>query len=460
MLFALYGIDAAVAADDARSFAERVDEEAALLQPVLDAAERRTLAGDSAGATRAIVAHATSRGTPEAWFIAGNIAWLRDPAASFELHRRAWEALPTEPEVNLEWALELHRAGHCDRAIPSYQLWLAIQPEDPAGWGLAHCALVIGDVATAMAALRAVPSSTHVEGESLLAEIHAPLDPWTVRDRLLTEARAHGEPVAWLSVVAWDLSFPVDPWNTIVSTQALTVDLASARTALAGHPALTDIEDLAAAKQGDPAAGVRLAERYRSKLPASADLAEQVLVWMLAQAPAKRVLARYRKDLTAREDAGDALALFLHAALVSEARPDHLTGLDRRGCALGLHNFCASAAAIHDTDPGTQLDALRSRFPHDPRFDALALVRAGATPEPAVLVDWLVDAPRLSPDAPAFAAGIASLDDLAAGVPIDPVRLGILTGAWEASLQPRPTCGPWEVAELRSSRVCEDEAAP
>src|SRR4051812_40863078 len=41
----------------------------------------------------------------------GNVLFTQDPEVSYELHKKAATDLPNEPDAQLEWALEQHRAG-------------------------------------------------------------------------------------------------------------------------------------------------------------------------------------------------------------------------------------------------------------------------------------------------------------------------------------------------------------
>jgi hypothetical protein len=419
----------------------------------VDARRRaRPVADGDVGADRDLADQARASADPVTWFVVGNLLFARDREDSFDLHRRAWEALPDEPAVALEWAIELHRADRCAEAVPRYEQYLAAQPQPgPIWWALAHCRLVTGDLDGAVDAWRRAPPEQAQEGaEDLFGELYAPYEPWGARAERLTRARG-GDSGAWFDVLALDAAFRRDLWNSPPMPELIERDRAEARRSLPPDDA-AQLTGAVALWSGEPAP--ELLRTWRRRLPARHDVAEAVLVAEIDASSAEAVLRRQRRDLRRRADAGDLAALDLLGALVAQAAPEELAALDAEGCAAGLRGSCVSALA---GDAPPDLAALQRRFPNDARFSGFALERALATRDPTAdeLVAYLVDAPRWMPTSAPWSGALATLGRVRAGAAVVPEARTLLATMLRQELsRPDPSCAPWDAPELLAAPVC------
>jgi hypothetical protein len=171
--------------------------------------------GDVAAANQKLLALYSKDARPVVAFIVANALFRVAPEDCQALHETAFAALPDEPVVALELALDLHRKGDCARAAPLYQRALGGAARIPPQYRalLAECLVQDGRLAEAVAAWNAADHrSNHIAIETAICEAHCPLKPGALRADLI-ERVARGEPEAAERLIDLDLNAHVDWWN-------------------------------------------------------------------------------------------------------------------------------------------------------------------------------------------------------------------------------------------------------
>jgi tetratricopeptide (TPR) repeat protein len=205
-----------------------LDRESRHLKPALVAAEGFALDGHPDQAEAAILAVFPETGrTPVQSLLLGNVLFRSDPKASYDLHKTVATALPDDPDVAFEWALELHRAGEWDKAAEQYRRTIKADPDNGIAHGLlAECLIRSGHTKDASDEWQ----KSEEGGGSLEAfesddcEVHSGPSPDTARAALMKKAR-DGDVDAAQSLVELDCAFKRDWWNTGPEPRRLKIDL-------------------------------------------------------------------------------------------------------------------------------------------------------------------------------------------------------------------------------------------
>jgi|JI6StandDraft_1071083.scaffolds.fasta_scaffold01816_8 tetratricopeptide (TPR) repeat protein len=152
------------------------------------------------------------------------------PEESYELHKEVAAAHPDKEMPNYLWAMEQHRRGEWKGALASYRLASRLMKDYAPTYGLAaECALRLGKVDEAMELWEKsekAQTGTLEEFETEVCRIHGPLPKHRERETLMTKAKA-GDVDAAVGVIALDLEWPEDWWNSGPNKNFLKVDLAA-----------------------------------------------------------------------------------------------------------------------------------------------------------------------------------------------------------------------------------------
>lgn len=171
--------------------------------------------------------------TPVQAYLLGNLIFGNDPARSYALHKFAVEKLPTQAEVQLEWAMEQHRAGEYPGAAEAYARYTAEVPEYAPAWGLAaDCLIRQGKIREAVAAWSSSEKSkagSLERFESLVCDIYTSDVPLARRQRLL-DSMKKGDLNAGVELIAFGCHCPKDWWNIGPQKAILENDLAVFRS--------------------------------------------------------------------------------------------------------------------------------------------------------------------------------------------------------------------------------------
>lgn len=319
----------------------------------------------------------------------GNIHFRINPDAALRFHRKAAELAPTSVRVALELAYDLHQRGDAREACPLYERYLEVVPEFKAGFALlAHCRLAGGDVGGAISAWkRAGLPKKHTQVEAALGEVFGPPNPWLVRKRLLDEARRSPGAVPVAELIAQDMVFQLDWWNTESKVNLVELDLAE----FGKHLSKQDKEAVAllveAARPNDPALATRWSAFF-ARPPATTPTALYTAMTNLGltrQLVSVKDLASLAASMKRRAQAKTATQADIEfAAALAQSTGDEasLDALDALGWQRFQSRACAQSALIRasrGSKPGAliPLDDAIARHPDSPFLQLLALQRLG-----------------------------------------------------------------------------------
>lgn len=403
---------------------------------------------------------------PQTLFIVGNLMFGRSPELALSLHRRAYEARPSD-ETRLELAIDLHRRGECREAIAVYrEVSESVAATEIASALMAHCLIAVGELEESVAAFRqSGHARNHTRIESLFDSIYRPFDATRLRERLAREARA-GNPERWVELVMNDLAFYLDSQNEVRHDAALAVDLPAARAALASHAELRDALEFvvrASAGTDETRLATEVAERFPARLPGPVALATR-LIRLRLEAPnadAAAIAQAYEADLRARYEAGDSVGSRIYpVVLFNLNRGAEVAPIDRALCERGSVRSCASALVdVEDTtERRAAADRLMRQFPNDPRIPNVVLradLAGGNRPRRQDLVAYLRTRPYSMPSSYGWKFAFLALDADLRGIPVSPealeMTLAMLEQDGEGSQIP---CDPWSYPEALASTIC------
>jgi hypothetical protein len=282
--------------------------------------------------------------SPALEFAVANVLFNIDRQASYDLHKKVFEAKPDEPDVILEWAMERHRRGEYADAAPLYQQYLNVASDEPQiNALLADCLIELHKNSDAVAAWDAAEHATNHELIDLaISDISGEVSPLRRRADLLVHVQKK-EPGAAEKLIALDLNMDDDWWNSDIDEDSLNRDLPIVDAALgpdskrakaihcwadielldsvAAAPVLKLLEDANLIVENGP-------------LPESSLVADGLIDAVLEShlQTKAQLLQRFEKELTARmkSKAGDADAVRILCKLSSDNK-DRLVELNRFG---------------------------------------------------------------------------------------------------------------------------------
>ncbi len=153
--------------------------------------------------------------TPVQALLVANVLFRQDSKDSYALHKFAAAALPNEPDAQLEWALEQHRAGEFAAAIATYAIVIKANPTYGPPLGMqAECLLRTGRTREAADAwMKSEQGSGSLEDlESWVCEVHSGALPDQARGPLYAQAKAANSDAA-VKLIILDCAFERDWWN-------------------------------------------------------------------------------------------------------------------------------------------------------------------------------------------------------------------------------------------------------
>lgn len=314
------------------------------------------------------------------WYL-GNVLYSLDPKRSYSLHRKAYEKAPDDPHAILEWAMEQHRAGECEGALPLYAEYLRLAPAHQEIHALhAECLARTGAYKKAVEAWdKADHRSRHTSIDFAIFAIFGDTSPYVRRNELLGKIRA-GDLDLYEELILLDLQWATDWWNVSVYEEGLEQDLASARRALKGQPErLRQLETLVAALGEDLSAAdlektletSRIILGDNATLPESTLVASELLALVLADDPKARLPfeKRFSNELRRRAKGGDTRALEILAYLAAQGGDDEeLRKIDKLGWEqYGLENFAVSyTLGLSSKQTRKTAAAASKQFPDNP----------------------------------------------------------------------------------------------
>jgi tetratricopeptide (TPR) repeat protein len=271
--------------------------------------------------------------TPADCFLLGNVFFKIAPELAIKYQGRAYAALPENPDVNLEWAMILHRQGKTKEAAGCYLKSIAAHAEHYLPHALlADCLIREGDLKGAVEHWnKARHPNNHTGIDFAICEIYGPLSPH-LRHYEITKAVANGETSRVEEMIDLATSWNQDWWNAELNQAALKRSLDLAAKSLAGDAkrlaelrlyVSTCDQDKAGPVEGlrEKLIGAKLIIGPDSSLPVSNLVAERLCAMAMEQklVTKRELLDRFEAELRRRSidaKSGDVIALNLLAALL------------------------------------------------------------------------------------------------------------------------------------------------
>jgi hypothetical protein len=192
---------------------------------VFDQAAKLSAEGYPTDGNQVLLTLAEEDESPVAAFVIGNLLFASDPAASYRLHLRAQHALPHEPLVALEVAMDQHRRGDYATAIANYRLPIAAGTGKQFSALLADCLIRTGQLKAAVQAWNdADHAGHHTEIDCAICTIYGPLSPAQRRGELVARIEA-GDVGKLGALILLDLAWDTDWWSAKVYAEGLDADL-------------------------------------------------------------------------------------------------------------------------------------------------------------------------------------------------------------------------------------------
>lgn len=282
---------------------------------------------------------------PAMIFIVANMLYGADPAKSYQLHKKVYEALPDEKLVNLEWAMERHRKGEYPEAATLYGKYLELEPLDvKCNALLADCLLRSGKMKEAVEKWNAAKhGQNHVSIDFAIFEIYGgplPLQRWGDLSAKINAGKTELiEQLLWLDM-NWDQNW----WNKSVNQHRLSTDSKMAEKILGSeNQRLLDAKcyiklktgdlDTASIKAAMLKAGVIIGDKGR--LPANSKIASGLIEIALENNFESRtqIIDRFGNLLLerAKSKEGDSEALNILCYLSIKNDREKLAEYDRYG---------------------------------------------------------------------------------------------------------------------------------
>lgn len=341
--------------EDKPDFSSEVKKTIANNKDFFDEQSKLALSDHLFEANAALVKRADIEKSPYFDFVVANKLYGMDPEAAFRLHERVVKALPSQPEVNLEWAMICHRRGEYLKAVAAYELFLKANPDQPPFWALlADCYLHTNKVDEAIAAWeKAKHGSHHTEIDFAICSIYGGLDPLRKRADILKNFDA-GDSSVLEALVLQDLNMESDWWNTHVYKEGLDRDIARAQKALGAESRrFKELAGLAALK---------LQEEVTQK--ESSDQLKRLHVLIGdGDLPVNSVVASHFIALAMRQKLIDTKSLSLHFCKELEER-----ATSKAGDVEALNIVCVFYSAAEDWKRVKELDQMGWERYKDVRF--------------------------------------------------------------------------------------------
>jgi len=165
--------------------------------------------------------------TPAQALALGNMLYTIDAKLSYALHKEAADRLGNEPLVQLEWAMEQHRAAEYAGALAAYEVYSKANPDFAPAHGLmADCLIHLGRPREAVARWQQserARSGSLERFESLVCAIYK--HPGQEERRAVLCGKALNDPNAAVELVVSDLDFEHDWWNRGPHRHHLSYDI-------------------------------------------------------------------------------------------------------------------------------------------------------------------------------------------------------------------------------------------
>ncbi|EEF59985.1 hypothetical protein Cflav_PD3044 [Pedosphaera parvula Ellin514] len=353
--------------------------------------------GDVLRANQMMLKLADDSKNPAMAFLIANQMFQVDTAASYRLHKVAFDAHPDDKLTILEWAMEQHRAGKNSDAVQLYRSYLKLEPADEkCNALLADCLVRTGEYREAVKAWQAANhGGNHVAIDMAIFEIYGDLSPLMRRADLISKVKA-GQTNLIEKLLFLDLNMDHDWWNTEADQEAARQDMQLAEKKLGPKDMrLKDLKCYMDLKTTEPTtarikqklsdAGLIIGDNGR--LPADSQIASALISFVLDRHMESRqqLLDRFGKSLLerAKSKAGDVEALNALSFLTIGNSSEKLAEYDQYGWErYGDKRFAGSYLAGLLADKKINLNSPElkkavTQFPEDAVIASLQLKCAG-----------------------------------------------------------------------------------
>jgi hypothetical protein len=288
--------------------------------------------------------------SPADCFVLGNTFFSMDAELAEKYHLRALKSLPEEPLTNLEYAIDLHRAGKPLEAIPYYQKFVTLNEGNHlAHTLLADCLVREGKLEAAVKQWNlANHRSNHTGIDFAIHTIYGKDSPYKRRHTLL-KAIQNGEADKLDELMSLSASWDRDWWNAKTKKPFLERDIKLAQELLKASPRhLAELELYAETYLHEGMDGAWLREKLNAKgwilgengnLPTRGFVADRMVALILKHDLEKPevLVKRFEEELRRRSlspETKDVMALNMLASLFVElkgSRQADLAAVDQAG---------------------------------------------------------------------------------------------------------------------------------
>lgn len=286
--------------------------------------------------------------TPAECFVLGNTFFSMEDDLALKYQQRALAALPDDPHVNLEYAMDLHRQGKAKEALPHYEKFLS---KEKGGYLphtlLADCLIRTGRLKEACEQWKlADHPHNHTGIDFAIHSIYGAALPFKRRSDLLKASHA-GLMDKLDELFALSANWDNDWWNADVNPDMLKKDLALAKEVLAGDAQHFAELELYAETYTQEVTPKWLEEKLKArgwilgeagKLPSRGHVADRLVSLVLKHGleNEEALLKRFETELRKRalgKDAKDIMALNMLAHLLAsdEKLAPQLAEIDQAG---------------------------------------------------------------------------------------------------------------------------------
>jgi hypothetical protein len=159
-------------------------------------------------------------------YLVGGLLYEIDRDKSFQLHKDAYTANPTDLNFILEYAIELHRKGEFAEAIKLYEKYTREKPEDfRINVWLADCYINLGEVDKSVSNWnKANHPKNHTGIDFAIHTIYGRTDQIKIRNEYRKEIEK-GNIQAFCSLIFLDMNWELDWWNSNIQEYFLREDI-------------------------------------------------------------------------------------------------------------------------------------------------------------------------------------------------------------------------------------------
>jgi hypothetical protein len=166
-------------------------------------------------------------------YVVGNVLYEIDRARSFQLHKEAYTAHPEDLNLNLEYAIELHRNGEFAEAAKLYEKYAKKKADDfRINVWLADCYINLNEIHKSISNWkRANHAKNHTGIDFAIHTIYGRTDQIKIRNDYRRQTE-EGNNAAFYPLLFLDMNWELDWWNSGIQEYFLKEDMQLAQSKL------------------------------------------------------------------------------------------------------------------------------------------------------------------------------------------------------------------------------------